>query len=605
MSVTTKPPRKNILIVDDKPDNLRLLSAMLTEQGYKVRSVISGTMALIGVRAAPPDLILLDINMPEMNGFEVCERLKADSETQAIPIIFISALDEVLDKVQAFAVGGVDYITKPFQMREVLARVENQLRLQELQHALQNLNAELEDRVQERTSQLAAEVQERREAQARLLHMATHDPLTDLPNRTLFMEQLTASLNTVKNQPAAQFAVLFLDCDRFKLVNDSLGHLLGDQLLLAITDRLQTLCAEQVSLLARLGGDEFTLLLTGIDSANPAIELAEDIQQAFARPFILDEHEIFTSVSIGIALGSAQYDDPSFILRDADTAMYQAKASPTDSYKVFDADMHARVRSRLQLENDLRRALENNEFELVYQPIIALAEQRLQGFEALLRWNHPQQGVVSPLDFIPICEETGLILPLGEWVLNTACQQLQTWCQQTALASALSMSVNFSTRQLTQLHQLPDLIAQVLYKAQLSAQHLKVEITESALMENPNAVAQLLQRLQAQGLSICIDDFGTGYSSLSYLHQFPINQLKIDQTFIGRLDQETESQTIVRVILDLANTLGLTVVAEGIETKTQQQWLVQQGCQLGQGYWFSHPLSSSQALDFIIKTNNN
>ncbi|OUD15000.1 EAL domain-containing response regulator [Thioflexithrix psekupsensis] len=604
LTSTARPPvRKNILIVDDNPDNLRLLSAMLTKQGYKVRSVISGAMALIGVRAAPPDLILLDINMPEMDGFSLCQQLKADPNTSLIPVIFISALDEVLDKVQAFAVGGVDYITKPFQWPEVLARVENQLRLQELQQALSTLNAELEQRVRERTAALQAEIEQRQQTQLRLEYLVKHDSLTELPNRTLLMEYLTSALDTIHQDNCKKFAVLFLDCDRFKLVNDSFGHLLGDQLLLAIAKRLQNVCEQRVALLSRLGGDEFTILMLDVVDIAPVLALAEELRRAFVLPFTLANHEIFITVSIGIALIDSSYYDPVFILRDADTAMYRAKTAHSQrGYCVFDASMHTAAHNRLLLESDLRRALEREEFHLLYQPIFSLITGQLAGFEALLRWQHPERGLLSPLDFVGVCEETGLILPVGEWVLQQACQQLQRWCQLSSAAQQLTLSVNVSTRQFSQTTQLLSTIASILQAFDLRPGQLKLEITESAIMDNLNSAEQLLKALRAYKLSISLDDFGTGYSSLSYLHQFAIDELKIDRAFTARLDAADSSRTIVSAIIALAQALSLTVVAEGIETVSQRQWLSANGCQLGQGYGLSYPLDATQALELIQKT---
>jgi len=621
---STPPPRGDILIVDDTPDNLRLLSTMLTERGYKVRSVINGSMALMGTKAAPPDLILLDINMPEMNGYEVCQCLKSDRQTCDIPVIFISALDEALDKVRAFETGGVDYITKPFQVEEVLARVENQLTLRQLQRQLQEkntrlqqeirdrtaaemkvrqLNAELEDRVCQRTAQLEAsnqalekEISERRHAQDQLLYLALHDALTGLPNRALFMKQLEDDLQRTQREEKYCFAVLFLDCDRFKLVNDSLGHLVGDQLLIAIAHRLVA-CLPAADTLARMGGDEFAILLKDVTDISTASRIVEYIQAQLTQPFQLDEREIFINASIGIVLGTPNYEKPEHLLRDADTAMYRAKALGKARHQVFDAEMHAHALELLQLENDLRRAVERNEFVVHYQPIVCLSTGRIAGFEALVRWCHPERGFVSPGLFIPTAEETGLILPIGQWVLREACQQMQRWRQTNRVGGAAhlqTISVNLSPKQFSQPDLLKD-IDQILQETGLVGSDLKLEITEGAIMENAESAAVLLQQLKERQIQLSIDDFGTGYCSLSYLHRFPVDTLKIDRSFVSRIGQAGENLEIVQAVVALADNLGMDAIAEGVETSNQLTHLRVLNCEFGQGYFFSEPLDRDTA----------
>ena len=621
---STTPPRGDILIVDDTPDNLRLLSTMLTERGYKVRSVINGPMALMGTKAAPPDLILLDINMPEMNGYEVCQCLKSDRQTCDIPVIFISALDEALDKVRAFETGGVDYITKPFQVEEVLARVENQLTLRQLQRQLQEkntrlqqeirdrtaaemkvrqLNAELEERVRQRTAQLEAsnqalekEISERRHAQDQLLYLALHDALTGLPNRALFMKQLEDDLQRTQREEKYCFAVLFLDCDRFKLVNDSLGHLVGDQLLIEIAHRLVD-CLHTTDTLARMGGDEFAILLKDVTDINTASRIVEYIQAKLVQPFQLDEREIFINASIGIVLGTPNYEKPEHLLRDADTAMYRAKALGKARHQVFDAEMHAHALELLQLENDLRRAVERNEFVVHYQPIVCLSTGRISGFEALVRWCHPEQGFISPGFFIPTAEETGLIVPIGQWVLREACQQMQRWRQNNEMGGAAhlqTISVNLSPKQFSQLDLLKD-IDQILQETGLMGSDLKLEITEGAIMENAESAAVLLQQLKERQIQLSIDDFGTGYCSLSYLHRFPVDTLKIDRSFVSRIGQAGENLEIVQAVVALADNLGMDPIAEGVETSNQLAHLRALNCEFGQGYFFAEPLDRDTA----------
>ncbi|MBE9145896.1 putative bifunctional diguanylate cyclase/phosphodiesterase [Planktothrix mougeotii] len=584
---------EDILIVDDTPDNLHLLSRMLTRQGYNVRKALNGAMALTAAQTVAPDLILLDIMMPEMDGYEVCQNLKANAKTAEIPVIFLSALDDVLDKVKGFQVGGVDYITKPFQFEEVLARVQNQLALRSAELEIRVLNAELEARVKERTQQLE-------EANAKLLKMALHDALTGLPNRALLMTDLHQSIQRSKADPNYQFAVLFLDCDRFKVVNDSLGHLVGDELLILIARRLNSYIKPQ-NTLARLGGDEFAILLTEIPDFPHVIELADQILESFSKPFHLERHEVFINASIGIVIGHSDYNEPEHLLRDADTAMYRAKALGKGQYHIFDPVMHAAALERLQLETDLRRGLEQQELVVYYQPIVDLNTGKIAGFEALVRWRHPERGLVPPGLFIPIAEETGLITPIGYWVLFEACHQLRIWQKQNLVDSRLFVSVNLSVKQFAQPNLLEQ-IDQVLEQSQLDPDCLKLEITESAIMENDKDVAIILKELRKRRILISIDDFGTGYSSLSYLHSFPVDTLKVDKSFVQRLNLESENVGLIPVIISLAKTMNMSVVAEGIELPEQLAILKELNCGFGQGYLFSKPLPGEQLIKLLSLT---
>jgi diguanylate cyclase (GGDEF)-like protein len=614
--MAVQPNKGNILLIDDTPDNLRLLTSVLSNQGYKVRSVINGAMGLMGAAAAPPDLILLDINMPDMDGYEVCRRLKSQETTADIPVIFVSAIDEALDKVKAFSVGGVDYITKPFQVSEVLARVENHLNLRNLQRRLQGLNDELEGRVRQRTAELEGlnqalqdEIIERKQMQAKLQHLAWHDSLTNLPNRAFLMQRLEQVLHQTQVDQSFQFALLFIDCDRFKTVNDSLGHLVGDQLLVAIAQRLEGRLSVTQTLM-RLGGDEFTILVDPLTDPSEVTQLSELVQQTMNVPFQLFGREIFMSVSIGIVLSSPIYQYPEDVLRDADTAMYQAKAEGKDCYRIFAQSMHAHVVRQLSLETDLRRAIEHQEFLVYFQPIVSLATSKIVSFEALVRWIHPTQGFISPSEFIPIAEETGLIIPLGEWVLKQSCLQLRQWQQrleqQAQLPACvsethpLSISVNLSVRQFAQ----PNLIQRIdhiLAETGLDSRSLKLEITESAIMEYSSSAMDLLLALKERHIQLSIDDFGTGYSSLSYLHRFPVDTLKIDRSFVNRIGTEGENLEIVGAIAALAHSLNIAIVAEGVETDYHQNHLRQLGCEFGQGYYFYKPLSKADMEHILFE----
>ncbi|MDY7013621.1 MAG: diguanylate cyclase, partial [Cyanobacteriota bacterium] len=451
MNRTPSDPKADILVVDDTQENLSFLSSMLTRQGYDVRTAINGQMALIAANTVVPDLILLDIMMPAIDGYEVCRRLRANPKTASVPIIFLSALSATFDKVQAFQVGGADYITKPFQVEEVLARVRNQLKLRAAMQEVVQLNRELERRVQERTRELEV-------ANARLLEMALRDALTGLPNRIFFLNCLQDALERARAHPDGTFAVLFLDCDRFKIVNNSFGHLVGDRLLCETASRLESCLESYPHRLARSGGDEFAILLSEIAAIDEAIAAAERILQSFTSPFELQGGEVFISASIGIVMYHPNYSQAEHILRDADTAMYRAKAMGKDCYEVFDASMHDRALHFFEVERDLRAAIAARAFEqfvLRYQPIVALTTGTIAGFEALVRWQHPSRGLVSPAEFIPVAEETGLIAPIGYWVLEQACRQLAIWLQQGFADRALTVSVNLSARQFAQSNLIP------------------------------------------------------------------------------------------------------------------------------------------------------
>jgi diguanylate cyclase (GGDEF)-like protein len=595
----------NILVVDDIADNLRVLSASLTEKGYQVRCAKNGTMALITAKKNPPQLILLDIKMPDMDGYQVCEKLKEDELTRDIPIIFLSAFDDVLDKVKAFAVGGVDYITKPFQAEEVIVRIQHQLALQAAKAEIAELNTQLEQKVQQRTAQLEEvidqlnlEIAQHQQTQEQLSHQALHDALTGLPNRTLFMEHLTKAIQRHQRNQDFLFAVLFIDLDRFKIINDSWGHAVGDQLLMAISRLLQDCCRE-LDTVARLSGDEFTILLEDLQNFQDAVAIAERILEKLAFPIHLDERKVFSGASIGIVLGGTNYQDGVDLLRDADIAMYRAKALGKGRYAVFDREMYAQTLHLSQLETDLRLALEHQEFVLYYQPIVSLETSRLVGFEALVRWQHPQTGLISPGEFVAIAEDTGLIIPIGEWVLQEACQQLRTWQLTFPLAASLHISVNLSSKQIKQFD-FVDKLGRILADTGLNGEHLRLELTETMLMDRGEKTIELLTQIKQQQVQLSIDDFGTGYSSLSYLHRFPVDTLKIDRSFVSLINAEGSNCEIVKTIITLAHSLGMKAIAEGVETPHQITHLSNLGCEAAQGYFFAKPLNRPLAESLIV-----
>jgi len=487
---------------------------------------------------------------------------------------------------------------------------------------LNTIQSQLEAAIEERTfklkaavKQLQAEIENKEKIATQLRYNAYHDSLTGLPNRALFMEHLQQAIEEAQGSEEYKFAILFIDLDRFKVVNDTLGHTLGDRLLIELSKRLHQISEKQSNLpieqtlIAHLGSDEFAILLTQIADLSQANQLAECIHQDMTDPFLVNGHQILSTVSIGIALSSTGYERPEQVLRDADIVMYHAKSKGRARYEVFDLEAHTRVMNQLKLENDLRHAvqllerpdtLKDNQFIVYYQPITCLKTGSIVGFEALLRWQHPQLGMVSPIQFIPIAEETGLIALLGQWVLEEACHQLHLW--ENYGHHHLTMAVNLSGCQLSR----PDLlekIDRIIQQSQINAHDLKLEITESMIINNADYVKQVLSQLKKRSIKLCMDDFGTGYSSLSYLHRFPLDILKIDKSFVSNMGENGEHSDIVRTIINLAHHLKMDVIAEGVETAGQLKILSELGCQWGQGYFFSRPIDSKKALDMLSNQN--
>ncbi|MGB6016300.1 MAG: EAL domain-containing protein, partial [Nodosilinea sp.] len=442
------------------------------------------------------------------------------------------------------------------------------------------------------------DITDRKLIEDRLAYEALHDPLTGSPNRAFFMEQLHGAVAAAKASQAVIFAVLFIDLDRFKVINDSLGHLVGDQLLIECARRLDSVVREG-DLVARLGGDEFAILLNPIAVIDDAQNVADRIHQVLQTPLVLSGREIFISASVGIASSLTGAVEAVDFLRDADTAMYRAKENGRGRSALFDPAMYEQVATRLTLENDLQRAIDRHELVLHYQPIVDLAHHRLIGFEALVRWHHPRWGLISPDTFIPLAEETGLILTIGAWIQLAACQQLRQWRQHLPAAQDLVVSVNLSVKQFAN-PRLIDTLDETLAATGLSSDHLRLEITESALIENPKTAEVMLQALRDRGIQLGIDDFGTGYSSLSMVHQFPMQMLKIDRSFIQLMEADPRGVAMVQAILALAQSLGMTAIAEGVETESQLEQLRQLGCPYAQGYCFSEPLPAPEAEHLLV-----
>jgi diguanylate cyclase (GGDEF)-like protein/PAS domain S-box-containing protein len=681
-----------ILIVDDDAQNRKLLETLLQPEGYITVSVSSGEEALAEVARVPPDLILLDVMMPGMDGYQVVKLLKEDSSTSNIPVIMITAHVDQAARLAALEAGAEDFLSKPVDRPELWLRVRNLLRLKAYGDFLQNYSSILEAEVETRSadlrrfraaldatadgivlvsresmrfvevnatactmlgytrgallqmgpadlggatseqlealydtiiagqktsettesirrrdgSELAVEVHrhaqhseadwiivdvmrdisERQAAQQRLHHLAHYDALTGLPNRTLFYETLTKSLTRASTR-GWDIAVLCLDVDNFKNVNDTLGHAIGDELLIQLSERL-TSCVRIRDTVGRLGGDEFAFILA-MEAGQRAAVVANKIRAAVRKPFDIQGHEVSVTASIGITIAPADTPDADTLIRYADTAMYRAKQSG-DAFRFFTAEMNTEMLARLDLETALRRALANDEFLLHYQPKVNVDSGHIAGFEALLRWQRPGHGLVSPADFIPILEETGLIVGVGGWVIATVCEQIGRWIRSPV--GPYQVSVNVAGRQLVDGDLQADVVG-ALESSQIPAGLLELELTETSLMENTEPTIALLGRLKELGVQISIDDFGTGYSSLAYLRRFPIDKLKIDIVFIRDITRSPDDAAIARTIIHMAHSLKLDVIAEGVETAAQLAYLRRHHCDQIQGYYFSRPLPVS------------
>ncbi|NET73233.1 MAG: EAL domain-containing protein [Sphaerospermopsis sp. SIO1G2] len=568
---------------------------MLQKHGYKTRKAITGKMALTAVETDPPSLILLDIRMPDITGYEVCQNLKSNPKTFHIPIIFISAADDVNDKLEGFKAGGADYITKPFHIEEVLARVEHQLTIITAYQTINELNSRLEERVKKRTKQLEI-------ANTKLSEMAFQDSLTKLPNRALLMKELCQAIERQTTNPDNKFAVLYLDCDRFKIINDSLGHLAGDELLIALSKRLKSILNSE-DLLARLGGDEFIILLKKITDKFHVKSIIDKIFAGFQEPFILRDIEFFLSFSIGVVIDCSHYHEPEAILRHADIAMYKAKSQGKHQYKIFAQAMYDESCQHLQMETELRKGIPCSGLKLYYQTIIKLDTGKIVGVESLVRWFHPTLGQISPAELIAVAEETGLIIQIGGWILKQACYQLRSWQEQKIVDSSFYISVNVSAYQFSHskfIQQLDEILAET----QLSPECLKLEITETIIMDHSSFAATVIDKIRHRNIQLCIDDFGTGYSSLSYLHSFPVDNLKIDRSFINRLRTTPASFSMVQAMIQIAQNMGMNVIAEGIETPEQWEQLKLLNCHFGQGFLFSKPLEPEEMANLIVSSHS-
>ncbi|HVK54295.1 MAG TPA: EAL domain-containing protein [Burkholderiales bacterium] len=688
----TTPTAACILIVDDELQNRKLLEALLRPEGYLTLSAASGEEALASIAQRAPDLILLDIMMPGMDGCQLARILKADPATSTIPIIMVTAQIDRSARLAALDAGAEEFLTKPVDRAELWLRVRNLLRLKAYGDLLQNHSVILEREVQERTTDLqrfrtamdatgdaiflvnratmrfmevnatacnmlgytkeeflamapsqlgeatleqlesmydviiaghsadglaethirrkdgsllqvemhreaqhsgagwiivsvAHDIAERKEAEKRLHHMAHYDALTGLPNRTLFYETLKKTLAQAA-ESGWVIAVLCIDLDYFKNVNDTLGHAIGDKLLAQFSDRLVQ-CVRVRDTVGRMGGDEFALILVCQERQQGPTLVANKIRDALHTPFNLEGHEVTVTASIGVTVHPDDASDPETLLKYADTAMYRAKLAGRDTFRFFTAQMNIDALARLNLETSLRKAIENSEFVLHYQPAVQLNSGRIAGLEALLRWQRPGHGLIPPKDFIPVLEETGLIVRVGSWVIAEACKQIGLWMRSSI--GPMQIAVNISGRQFIEGDLEGDVIRAV-RDNDITADLLELELTETSLMENTERTITSLQNLRKLGVRISIDDFGTGFSSLAYLRRFPIDKLKIDISFIRDITSNPDDAAIALAIISMAHSLKLDVIAEGVETAAQLAYLRGHNCDQMQGYYFSPPL---------------
>ena len=613
-----------VLIVDDTPANVGILVEYLEGRQVRVAVAQEGEEGLARAEFVQPDLILLDVMMPGMDGFETCRRLKASPRTCDIPVIFMTALSETHDKVAGFAAGGVDYVTKPFQIDEVWARVTTHLALRSAQKRLAEQNAQLrrteaelqaannllEQRVAERTAELVRtnarleqKIADYNQAERRIDYMAHHDALTGLPNRLLLEDRINQAIAQARRHQDEMVAQLHIDLDHFKTINDSLGERIGDRLLQAVAARLQQ-CTREGDSLGCLGGNGFGICLAALRCSNDAALVAAKILESLSRPFHVEDHELHVSASIGVGLFPSDGSDASALLRAANAAMYQAKQKGRNTYQFFTPALHEAAKRRMAATSQLRQALAHDEFSVYYQPQVDMESGRIFSAEALLRWTPPGKTPRSCAEFIAIAEETGIIVPIGEWVLRQACMQLKRW--RDGGHPDMRIAVNLSARQFTQAN-LTEFVAQVLRDTGVPADALELELTESLTMQPSDDNLEVMRRLSAMGVQLSIDDFGTGYSSLAYLQNFPIHALKIDRSFVIGINEQAHDAAIVTAIIAMAHSLHLNLIAEGVDSPEHVSFLTAHGCLAAQGYYYSQPVPAdvmTRLLDLKNLTPN-
>lgn len=580
------------MVVDDDPVSLDMLVSQLHAAGYDPLIAQDARHAIEILTAADARILISDWLMPNMDGLDLCRAIRSSPHLKYTYVIMVTVEAPKSRLVEAFDAGVDDYLVKPFDQAELLARVRAGCRIVGLQDELRSQAATL------------AQVNEDLRAAART------DRLTGLPNRALFCDRLQQAILRARRLQNYYFAVLFLDFDRFKLINDSLGHAAGDQVLQAVAARLRKAVRSGDSLsrgarehtTARLGGDEFVVLLDGIRTPDDARVVADRLLDVLSTPHRLGKHEVYSTASIGIVTSEVVANTPEDILRDADAAMYEAKLAGKGRYVVFDVSMRKRVQHRVDLETHLHKALDANQLFLEYQPIVSLDSGQVVSCEALLRWKHPERGLILPTEFIPIAEDCGFIIPIGEWVLAEACRQCASWGKTHAHVPARAISVNVSPSQLL-VPGLPGKVRDILNQTGLPPSSLYLEITESAVMRDVDLATRVLHEIKDLGIKLVLDDFGTGYSSLSCLHRLPLDVLKIDRSFVANIERGRDFAALIHSVAVLARNLGISVVAEGIETIEQLLVLQTLDCEFGQGYLFARPMAAAHAGDFQVPAN--
>jgi len=576
-SSTSSVSQPRVLIIDDE-ETIRDLLVDVLGDAYACHTASSAEDALAALATEPFDLVISDIDMGGMSGIELLPRLHSVSPETVV--LMISGNQDIETAIEAMRVGAFDYIAKPLDIRHVEVAVERALHHRDLLKEKEQYKEQLEQLLQERTAEVD--------------RLAYYDTITQLPNRTLFEDRLAQAV-AIAESTGQTLGVLFISVDQFKKVNDTLGHGPGDCLLREFAERLKS-CVSQTDTVARFGNDEFVLLKTQIEGTEDVIETIGSLVQVLRFSFDLNGHELFGTASVGVSLYPIDGEDGQTLLKNAGAALYKAKRSGGANYQFYTADMHEFASTRLALETSLRRAIHNQEFLIHYQPRVSIDSFAITGVEALVRWQHPQLGLISPAEFIPLAEDTGLIVPIGEWVLREACMQNKR-LQELGFAT-IQMAVNISARQFHD-QDLAETVIRILDETNLAPQHLELELTESSIMQNSEQAANVLRRLKGMGIKISIDDFGTGFSSLASLKRLPIDALKVDKSFVSDATTDSDDAALVMAIITLAHNLRLKVVAEGVETEEQLRFLHLLHCDEIQGYLFSKPLPSDLLISLL------
>jgi len=601
----------NVLVVDDSKVIRTAIREILEIGGLLVTEACDGKEALESVNNKVPDLVLLDVVMPDIDGIAVLKELRKNHSKLQLPIVLVTSRDASREIVQALDYGANDYVTKPIDFDVLWARISNQLMQKQAAEFLRRAQISLEKEIKNRTAELKVtnqrlekEIEIRMIAEDRLQKQASYDELTGLPNRSLAADRLKQTLVKAKRHELNP-CVAFLDLDNFKYINDTFGHAAGDDLLREAAKRL-TDCARGSDTVARLGGDEFLLILDddsdkGSKNESGVRHVAERVLNSFSIPFVIEGQELNITPSIGFAVYPRDGEDSNKLMRHADAAMYRSKHDGKNTYCFYSPEMTVKAKMRMDVENELRHALARDEFSMFYQPIVDSQSGEIIKAEALLRWQSKELGMISPDYFIPIAEDTGLILPIGDWVVNTACEQVSQW--RKAGWENFCVTINVSARQFQSDSSLVDTISKALSQYDLPAEAIQIELTEGILLEETSDSAERMQMIEDMGIKLLIDDFGTGYASLSYLQRYNFDSIKIDRSYISNVLNDEQDAKLVKAVIAMANSLGMSVVSEGVETKEQLDFLHDANCKYIQGYYFSKPVEPAEFMSLLKKFN--